>query len=174
MRILIIFYLLVSFDCFGQTDYNYWALEQKVPSWASKVYNDLKLNDSLKFSEFVNPFYFEVDFNGDSNLDIAILIENMKTTEKGILIIHGQTNKFFILGAGNEFNGKMQDFSWLEVWKIYRSSNSHELTYKENGDIDGSKEIKVHNPCLELIKLEASSGLIYWNGKKYCWAQTSD
>ena len=62
----------------------------------------------------------------------------------------------------------------MDVWKVYRKSTSHELTYKPDGDIDSSRQINVHNPSLEVIITESASGLIYWDGIKYRWAQTSD
>lgn len=174
LRSLIILSFLIPIDLFGQTEYDYWVLEQRTPNWALTVFQQLNLNDSLNISDFVNPFYFEEDFNGDSQLDIALLVEQKSTLKKGILIIHGNSNDYVLIGAGNIFNNKITDMSWMDVWKIYRHSTSHQLTYKDNFDIDGSIEITVHNPSIEIIKTEAASGLIYWNGSTYKWNQRSE
>jgi len=166
--------LFLSTNLMGQDDYKYWVLEQRTPDWALTSLDKLDVPKKYKISDFVNPFYLEEDFNGDSYLDIALLIENKETTHKGIIIIHGHGNGYQIIGAGTKFGNGSDDYFWMDVWKVYRSSKSHELTFTENNDIDGSKEINVHNPSIEVIKTEASSGLIYWDGNKYKWAQTSD
>ena len=164
---------MFSLNVYSQDDYDYWIIEQRTPDWGLKIFNEMNLNDSMKITNYVNPFYFEEDFNGDSYLDLAILVENLKSKKKGILIIHGEINELKLIGAGNEFEG-FDDFWWMDVWKIHRNSKTHELTYKENYDIDGSRDINVHDPCLEIIKTESSSGLIYWKEKDYKWAQQSD
>jgi hypothetical protein len=174
LRIFIIISFLISIDLFGQTEYDYWVLEQRTPSWALTAFQQLNLNDSLRISDFLNPFYFEEDFNGDSQLDIAVLIEHKSTLKKGILILHGQTKDFLIIGAGKNFNNRFDDVSWMDVWKLYRRNTSTELTYEDNLDIEGAKTITVHNPSLELIVTESASGLIYWNGEHYKWSQKSE
>lgn len=173
-NILVIISLFVSISIFGQTENKYWLLEQRCPNWALKTFKVLQLNESLNISDFVNPFYFEEDFNGDSMLDIALLVEHKESLKKGILIIHGKTDDYSIIGAGEKFDNRFSDISWMDVWKVYRSSTSNQLTYKENMDIDDSILISVHNPCLEIKKTESSSGLIYWNGKSYKWSQKSE
>ena len=173
MKITLIIIFIASLSCYAQENYNYWALEQSTPDWALKVFKTSNLADTLKLSNFINPFYFEEDFNGDSNRDIAILVEHIRTNKRGILIIHSKTLDLYLIGANTQFEG-VDDYSWVEIWNVYRSSIAHELTYKEDGDIDGTRNIMVHNPCLEIIKLEASSSLIYWDGKRYRHAQMTE
>jgi len=173
LKLILFLGLFVTLNCYGQSNYEYWALEQSTPDWALKIFKDSNLSDSLELSSFVNPFYFEEDFNGDSFIDIAILVRHIDTNKYGILIIHGETQNYYLLGANSQFE-LIDDFSWIEIWKVFRGSLSYELTYKSNNDIEGTRKITVHNPCLEIIKLEASSGLIYWNGERYRWVQLTE
>lgn len=158
----------------AQESYDYWTLEQSLPDWAFEVFRKQAVSQTHILSDYVNPFYFETDFNGDYSLDIAILVEEKNSGLKGILILHGKTNQYFILGAGHTFDNRIDDFSWIDVWRIYRHKKAHELTYTDTGDIEGSREFDLPYTGIEIIALEASSGLIYWNGKQYLWAQMSD
>ncbi len=173
-KIIIIALLFTGFHSFSQDSYDYWVLERRTPNWALQAFNEVNKQQTYELSDFVNPFYFEEDFNGDGKLDVALLIKNIKTTETGILIIHGSTKDHFIFGAGTNTEDWPNTYSWMDVWKIFRGSKTHELTYLDNGDIDGSIEISIAYPSLEIIKTEAASGLLYWNGNEYKWAQQSD
>ncbi len=149
-------------------------MERRTPTWALTIFNKLSLSGQYKISDFVNPFYLEEDFNGDSNRDIALLIEEIDLGQKGILIIHGQDDLVQVIGAGTKFGNGSSDYSWMDVWKVFRDSKANELVISENGDIEGSQAIEIKNPCLEVVKTEAASGLIYWDGSKYKWMQMSD
>ncbi len=48
----------------------------------------------------VNPFWLSGDFNGNGNLDVAVLVKQRSTGKVGIAIIHGGMSKVAILGAG--------------------------------------------------------------------------
>jgi hypothetical protein len=170
----ILFGVTVSNSLVGQDNYKQWVLEQRTPGWALTIFNKLSLSDQYKISDFVNPFYLEEDLNGDSNRDIALLIEEIDSRQKGIIIIHGQDDLVQVIGAGTKFGNGSGDYSWMDVWKVFRGSKANELVISENGDIEGSQVIEIKNPCLEVVKTEAASGLIYWDGSKYKWMQMSD
>lgn len=175
MRILTIFLFLTYLTANCQTDeYKYWVLTQKLPSWTILELNNLEINDNYKISDYMNPFYLEADFNGDDKLDIVITIIEKNSDKKGFIILHQNTNDYFIIGAGRDFGNGGDDFKWIDIWKLHREKQAHELTYLENGDIDDSKEIQLKGVGIRVEKSESASGLIYWNGDGYSWAQTSD
>lgn len=175
MRILTILLFLTYLTANGQTDeYKYWVLTQRLPNWAILRLNDLKIDDNYKISDYMNPFYLEADFDGDNKLDIAITIIEKNSNKKGFMIIHQNTNDYFIIGAGKDFGNGGDDFKWMDIWKLDRGKQAHELTYSDKGDIDDSKIILLKGDGIRVEKSESASGLIYWNGEIYKWAQTSD
>jgi len=175
MKSLTFLLLLTSLTLSGQTDkYKDWVLTQRLPKWTIRAVLDLKINENYQISDYINPFYLEADFNGDNELDIAITINQRGTNKKGIVIIHKKINNFFVLGAGVKFGNGGDDFNWMDIWKVNRSLVVNELTYDNVSEITGSKELKIKHPGLDVEKSESAGGLIYWDGEKYKWVQTSD
>jgi hypothetical protein len=175
MKILLNLLLLFSISLYGQDEsYKDWVMTQRLPNWSILKLNDLKISDRYKISDYMNPFYLEADFNGDNKLDIVITVIEKNSKKKGFIIIHQNTNDYFIIGAGTKFGNGGDDFTWMDIWKLHRDLQAHELTFKENGDIDDSKDLLLKSTAITVEKSESASGLIYWDGEKYKWAQTSD
>jgi len=67
----------------------------------------------------VNPFWLSGDFNGNGNLDVAVLVKQRSTGKVGIAIIHGGMSKVAILGAGLVIGNGDDDFKWKDYWQVY-------------------------------------------------------
>jgi hypothetical protein len=170
----IIINILLSVSTFGQTiDNNEWLLQLKLPDWTISTYKKLNLDTIYKFSDYINPFYLEADFNGDNNLDIAITVEQKKTKYKGIMIFHGSSENYFVFGTDTNSIGG-DNFDWIDVWKVYRDTIVNELTLDANNNIKYAPPIKIIGQGLLIEQSEKAGGIIYWDGKQYKWAQTSD
>ena len=155
--------LLLATTAFCQTKYD---PKYRLPEWVMlKFDHDTTINSKYKISEYLNPFYLEADFDGDSSMDIAIAIQERGKNYKGILILSRTKNKYFILGAGNKFGrkGGRVDFDWLNNWLICRK--------KTFEDTDSHKVINLTHPTIFVEAMEKFSAIIYWDGKKYMWAQ---
>lgn len=94
-----------------QSQYLQWVQEQNVPKECLFI-KDKGFNIVFR----INPFYIRGDFNGDTISDVAALIERRKDKKLGILICHGRSKDFYILGAGNSFGKGGDHFSWLHIW----------------------------------------------------------
>jgi len=175
MKIFTILLIFSTLTLSGQdVEYKYWILQQKLPDWSVKKFEELSLGDKYLISDFINPFYLEQDFNGDNKPDVAVAIIQKDSEKKGILIIHHSKSEYFIIGAGTKFINDSDDLNWMDIWKISWEQNVEELIYNDTTQELDSKYINIKYPCLDIKKSESSSGLIYWDGKKYKWAQTSD
>jgi predicted Zn-dependent protease len=73
----------------------------------------------------------------------------------------------FLAGAGNTFGSGGDNFEWADYWEVFDQRITHETTFLENGDVDGSREIKLDHAAISIREDEGSGGLIYFNGEKF-------
>ncbi len=155
-------------DNYNTTD-NY--ILERLPERILKLdfINNLKLEKGYKIENRMNPIYLEADFNGDGNIDIALPIRQAKTEKLGFAIVHGLTNKIYILGAGNEIkNGLSDDMNYIDIWKVNRDK-INKPGLEENTGTGEKGELILDNPSLQIEKSEVGGGQIYWNGKEYAY-----
>lgn len=134
-------------------------LEKRIPAWVKPVIERAKLYDSYYISDTINPFYLEGDFNGDRQEDIAFYIVSKIDGKAGILIIHRQTNLYYILGAGKDF-GMGDSMSWVKVWSVHREKTIKSFTNEK-------EQMTLKYPAIRIVKTDAISAYFYWTGKKY-------
>ena len=138
-----------------------------IPESVQKAVTNGSLAKEYDVSFHLNPFYLRGDFNGDGNIDLAVLVKQRTTGKLGIAIVHGATKKVTILGAGTAIRNGGDDFEWMDSWQIY----SKDRTAREAGE---TSVPHLHGDALLVSKSEAASALIYWNGKRYAWLQQGD
>lgn len=109
------------------------------------------------------------DFNGDGFLDKAIYKKEIETS--GIIIKLGKTNKEFRIGFGKPFSTWTDDFdcNWVDYWGLVEDRETSETTFSDDGDVLGSKDVKLQNPSIVLGKDEVGAGLITFLNGKYVW-----
>ena len=136
---------------------------QDLPEWA-----EAQLNSAQDFqqSDFLSPSFFESDFNGDGENDIAMPVVN---EDKFGIAFFLKNDSVFFAGAGKSFGPGGNDFSWADEWEIFDKEKTYQITFKENGDIDGEEEVLLENPAISIRQSEGSGGLIYFNGEKFVW-----
>jgi hypothetical protein len=146
---------------------------QILPSWFTKVFIEKGLDKTYLINQKLKPVFLQDDFNADKVEDVAVLVTDKRLNKKGILLIHGKSNAYYVLGAGKKL-GDIDDFNWLDKWSVYKQKTAQETQFdKETGDIIGGKEVKLSHQGILLEDYEdggfISGGIIYWNGKKYIW-----
>ncbi len=172
---LLILTCIIGLNSFGQRlSIDDFKFVESLPDWIAFKLDDIKTEKVLILDKEMNPFYLETDLNGDDKLDIAFCVKDKLTNKKGILIIHGGDFKTFLIGAGNSFAHVGDDFKFVELWKIYKDRAVELMEFAENGDILGSKEIKIENDAILVSKSESASNLIAWQNDKYVWLHTGD
>ena len=124
--------------------------------------------DSYTLEARVNPFYLQGDFNGDGSIDTAIFVREKQSGKRGLLIVHGATNDPYVLAAGTEFNGRGDDFSRFDAWRVYPRGPVPQ------GATSASGPPTLQGDGLHLEVLESASGIIYWDGARYAWYQQGD
>ncbi|MDF3028424.1 MAG: hypothetical protein K0S23_2731 [Fluviicola sp.] len=106
------------------------------------------------------------DYNGDGFSDKAFYQKEKETS--GIIIKHGKTNEEVRIGFGKPF-AHFTEFGWVDYWGIVEDKETSEATFTEEGDILGSKDIKLQNPSIALGANEIGGGLITFLNGKYVW-----
>lgn len=141
------------------------------PSWAQERIKEIEKEYDV--AKYIYPYFLQADFSGDQKDDLAILIQS-KTQKKGIAIILTENNKHFIIGAGREFSNGGDNFSWADKWEVFNRKVTYETTFKEDGDVDGAKQVRLDRPAIEIRENEGSGGLIYFNGTEFVWIHQGD
>jgi len=84
-----------------------------------------------------------------------------------VAIIHARANSVSVLGAGRALGNGGDDFRWMDAWHVHPRG-------KVNRGADGKAPPVLKGDALTLIKTEAASGLVYWDGARYAWYQQGD
>lgn len=111
------------------------------------------------------------DFNGDGFLDKAIYKKENETS--GIIIIHGNTNDQVKIGFGKQFS-HMTEFNWVDYWGLVEDKETSETTFTEDGDVLGSKDVKLQNVSIFIGRHEEGGGLITFKNGNYEWIHQAD
>lgn len=148
-------------------DYQAWVQLQNIPGWVRDVYTEKELDKRVEFSFHLNPCYLRGDFNGDGEADVAVLVRSLSDSEVGIAVFHYGTKDARILGAGTVIGNGGRDFSWMNIWTVFRKGEAGQ------GATDKAPP-KLLGDALLVEKSESASGLIYWDGEKYAWYQQGD
>ena len=63
----------------------------------------------------------------------------------------------------------MKEFDWVDYWGLVEDRETSETTFADDGDVLGSKEVKLQNPSIALGADEVGGGLITFLNGKYVW-----
>jgi hypothetical protein len=180
-QIIYILTLLFIASC-GQSN-----LEQKITTVADTISTDNDVKDTNEYNQSEDDYRkqslsgFEkatlykltdtitADFNGDGVVDKAFYKKENETS--GIIIKHGKTNEEIRIGFGKNFSTWSDDFdcNWVDYWGVVEDKETSETTFTEDGDVLGSKEVKLQNPSIVIGKDEVGGGLITFLKGKYVW-----
>jgi hypothetical protein len=149
-----------------------------IPREVSRRFQKEGFLSHYEVSTLLNPFYLRGDFDGDGVPDYAVLVINRATKIMGIAVIRGHARTVEILGAGG-ISLKMaatedgspptaiDSFEWMDSWHVGRKQ-----PLKFTG-LD-TPVTPMTGEGIVVEKAEASSALIYRDGKQYRWLQLSD
>ncbi len=144
-----------------------WEQRQSVPGWAAASLESESFSAKYLLSTRLNPFLVQGDFNGDGRIDLAVVVEQKRTGAVGVAIVHAGAAQPLVVGAGTPVGAGGGDFSWMNAWHVYSKG-----TVQQGAVSDPPP--KLRGDALLVKKLEASSGIIYWDGASYQWYQQGD
>ncbi len=104
-----------------------------------------------------NPYYQRGDFDGDGKTDFAVLCREKVDQQKTRLAILTGDKKVHWLDRDD-----LLQYPTLEAWHIVEKGE----TVYESPFANGDPPV-LTGDALMIIKLESSSALVYWNGKRF-------
>ncbi len=164
--LLLVLALAPRVDYVGAAEADPTALAS-LPPHIREIFDKSPDGKPYTISTHINPYYLNGDFNGDGQLDTAIVIIERRTGKKGVAIIHGGSRRLHLFGAGRDWGNGSDDFPGLNAWYVYRRGEVHQ------GATDKPPPRLVASAIM-LIKTESASALLYWDGKRYRWYQQGD
>jgi hypothetical protein len=138
-----------------------------IPDAVTRALAGGSLGKQYNFSDRINPSYLQGDFNGDGEIDTAVLVTQRSTGKLGIAVVHGTTRKVTILGAGSVIGNGGDNFEWMDSWQVFSKDRGAHAAGE-------TSQPRLRGDALLVEKSEAASALIYWNGKRYVWLQQGD
>jgi hypothetical protein len=63
----------------------------------------------------------------------------------------------------------LTDIDWVDYWGLVEDKETFETTFSEEGDVSGSKKVKLYNLSIILGGDEVGGGLITYRKGSYKW-----
>jgi hypothetical protein len=133
-----------------------WVRHENIPAWVRTTFFKKGLNKRYTFYfRDVRPLYLRGDFNGDNQIDIAVMLKEKMPQNKIhrnplMAIFHGGTQQVFFIGP--------EDLPADDLWEV--------VPKKANSAKAGES--------IFMAKAMSSSKVFYWDGKQYRSSWTSD
>jgi hypothetical protein len=143
------------------------ARTTSIPKWAAHVFEGPDFTRDYLLSPWLDPPFLQGDFNGDSAIDVAVLVSRRGTAARGIAILHAGSARFVVVGAGHAFGNGTDDFAWMGEWNVYPKGPVYQ-------GADESAPPKLLGDALFVDKPESATAIIYWDGAAYRWYQQGD
>ena len=126
------------------------------------------LND---FKEYKLTDTILADFNGDKNPDKAFI--NIAANTKQLYILDGRSQQSFLIGRDASFDGVADNLDWVDFWGLTMDSVSSENIMRD-GEPIGTRDLKLNNPSIVLMREEVGGGLVSFRKGKYVWIHQAD
>jgi hypothetical protein len=162
MRIVLLMFLILPFLVFAQdktkeNDYELFVISQSAPYEMWDLFQESGLDQEYNINlTHLNPFYYQADFDGDSKIDFAVLLSKKGEDLDRLAILSGSKNVFW-LDKSDELA-----YPQLTAWHVHPKSLE-----VETSPFEDTNAPKLIGDGLMIIKVEASSALIYWNGNRF-------
>ncbi len=140
---------------------------RNIPKWVRSEFSNQYLEQRYTIIYNLYPYYLTGDFNGDRKKDVVIQLQDNNSGKFGIGIFHRKKRQalqtqVFILGAGNALKNIGDDLKWVNIWDIVHRKHASD-------GIEQNKIPTIEGDAISIGKSDSTSGLIYWDGKKYSW-----
>ena len=134
------------------------------PIFIDQCFDKNKLDRKIKIPSMPlhNPYFLRGDFDGDRNIDYAVIVESRKDKREGLLVcFRNRETQAVLLGLDSQ---DPPPFWLLMNWDVETSAEVSKIT-----DVEGrSVGIRPKGESI-VMKGEDWIGILYWNGKTFAW-----
>ncbi|MBC5991755.1 hypothetical protein [Pontibacter cellulosilyticus] len=153
----IVIILLVIDSCEQQKLSNVNVPEMELPHWTVSAFEKPGFKNKYNFDTKINPFYLNLDIDGNNTIDFAAVVVERVSGRRGIAILTHESDSIQIFGAGNHKTLGGSNWNWLIGWKAEERLTAGAGTPKNVGT------------ALILITNKGSANWMYWDGKEWEW-----
>ncbi len=127
----------------------------------------------------MNPFFLRGDFNGDGEQDLAFWVQNRKTNQRGVAIVHSTLEQLFMFGAGKPRPAPLAEAASeirVDAWHLVPAGDieSHPYTDIPEVGVVSGQPFTFKRETLEFIHLGKSAFVFYWAKGQYWEFWTAD
>lgn len=152
-------FLFGLLSCEDKTKNNEDLVRMELPHWTLSTFEKESFKNSYSFDTRINPFYLNVDANGDKNLDFAAIVVEKASGRRGIIVLEQATDSLHVFGAGNQNTLGGANWNWLIGWKV------------EDRLTAGSGVKKNVGMAFILFTDKETVNWLYWGGKDWEWIE---
>lgn len=142
-----------------------------IPRQLTSAVDNPSFKSEFDVGSWINPFYLRGDFDGDGAPDYAVLVTHRSDGKKGIAIWLSSNPgpKPRVIGAGRKSlaSSGHDDWDFFDAWHVYGKR-------PVGRGVGEGRPPKLRGEALLIESSEASSGLLYWDGKQFRWYQQGD
>ncbi|WP_281615861.1 hypothetical protein [Flammeovirga sp. SubArs3] len=136
----------------------------------SEILSVLKsISGEYKVEPDINPFFLKANLSTDDTFFYVLRIEHISSGKKGFIVFKDYApDRYFIMGAGQPFNGVDEDLSYIGACYVEKASD---VTVGYEGDNEvhpNTKEVVV------LVTKESASAAFYLDEGEYKWKWIGD
>jgi hypothetical protein len=130
------------------------------------------LSDSVSFYRYGLKDTLKEDFNCDGFNDQAFF--SSENSIRHINFIDGKDRKRKVFGIDQKIIGDLDaNYSWVDFWGITKDSSTWEMLV-EDGELSGSRIVRLNCPSIVLRKEEEGGGVITFTKKSYVWIHQAE
>lgn len=129
----------------------------ELPHWSLSTLEKESFKNRYAFDTRINPFYLNVDVNGDKNLDLAAVIVEKASGRRGMIVLEQATDSLHVFGAGTQNSLGGANWNWLIGWKA------------EDRLTAGSGVEKNVGTAFILFTDKNTANWLYWDGQEWEW-----
>lgn len=128
-----------------------------LPHWAVRSFEKPAFKSSYTFDTSINPFYLNVDVDGNQTIDIAAVVVDKASGRRGVAILQHESDSVHIFGAGKPNSLGGNNWNWLVGWKAEERLTAGSAVQKNVGT------------ALILFTETGGANWMYWDGKEWEW-----
>jgi hypothetical protein len=141
----------------SDTGYKRFVARSSAPREFWKIFHGIGLGREYEVDvDHLNPYYLSGDFDGDGRYDYAVNLRHRQTRQRRLAVVRGSREVAWL------DRDEQLRYPTLTAWFVHPRYES-----LEGGVGEVTPPPTLQGDAIIIMKVEASSSLIYWNGSRF-------